>query len=142
MRGGSGAAGAAGDAGGCGAGAGFGAAEAAGAVAGVAAGGVVAAPPVPFVPASSAGRGAGSSRGAGLAAISEGMVTVKVLPAPSSLSTSMVPPMASTSSLAMGMPRPEPLRAASFWARGSCVKGSKSFCRKALLMPRPVSRQR
>ena len=65
-------------------------------------------------------------------------MTVKVVPLPFSLCTSMVPFISSTMLLVMGMPRPElPHRLVE--EESSWEKGSKSFGRYSLLMPMPVS---
>ena len=65
-------------------------------------------------------------------------MTVKVVPAPFSLSTSICPFISSTILLVMGMPRPVlPYRLVleeSSWANAS-----NSFGRNSLLMPMPVS---
>ena len=63
---------------------------------------------------------------------------VKVLPAPGSLSTAMVPPMRSTMFFVMAMPRPVPWisRVSSVTSR---AKGSKMVARNASLMPKPLS---
>ena len=64
-----------------------------------------------------------------------GRRTVKTLPLPSSVSTSMVPPLASTRFLLVANPNPMPQALV-------VNNGSKSLCRFSSGMPHPVSETR
>src|SRR5262249_27487823 len=71
----------------------------------------------------------------GAATAARGSRTVKQLPSPSALSTVTLPSWASTSSLTIASPSPEPCRAWWAWRYGSKITGSL-----ALGMPSSLSR--